>query len=284
MKARSWLVGLVGGMLLVLILQQIFKVEPKENNQSEATARLPAKSISSSNHSQKSRDLSQIPSIKTDNPALSPEKVSVIVSQVPTMDKAKADDMTKLVLDYPKPLFAGTPKSIKTPNLERSPSSIELYVPSTVRNIALNRPVSSSDDFPVIGELSYITNGDKEGSDGSYVELGPGTQWIQIDLGASKSIYAIALWHYHAQSRAYRDVIIQASDDPEFIENVQTLFNNDHNNSSGLGSGTDKEYLETNKGKLLDAKGILSRYVRLYSNGSTGSDMNHYIEIEVFGE
>jgi hypothetical protein len=195
-----------------------------------------------------------------------------------------AEEMVKLELELPKPLFAGTPKSIKTPNLERKPSVTEVMVPAGTANIAIETEVTGSDDFPVIGELEYITDADKDGADGSYVELGPGVQWVQIDLGEAKSIYAVALWHYHAQARAYRDVIIQVADDADFIENVQTVFNNDHDNSAGLGIGKDKEYIETNKGKLVDAKGAKGQYVRLYSNGSTGSDMNHYIEVEVFGK
>jgi hypothetical protein len=195
-----------------------------------------------------------------------------------------AEGMEKLELELPKPLFAGTPKSIKTPNLERKTVVPEIMVPSGTVNLAAGKDVTSSDDFPVIGELEYVTDGDKEGSDGSYVELGPGVQWVQIDLGEAKTIYAVALWHYHAQARAYRDVIVQVADDADFIENVQTVFNSDHDNSAGLGVGKDKEYIETNKGKLIDAKGIKGRFVRLYSNGSTGSDMNHYIEVEVFGK
>ena len=167
-----------------------------------------------------------------------------------------AEDMVKLELELPKPLFAGTPKSIKTPNLERKPAVVEIMVPKGTVNIASGKEVSSSDDFPVIGELEYITDGDKEGADGSYVELGPGVQWVQIDLGEQKTIYAVALWHYHAQARAYRDVIIQVADDADFIENVQTVFNNDHDNSAGLGIGKDKEYIETNKGRLVDTYGL----------------------------
>lgn len=197
---------------------------------------------------------------------------------------AVAEEMVKLELELPKPLFAGTPKSIKTPNLERKAVIPEIMVPAGTKNIAAEKDVTGSDDFPVIGELEYITDGDKDGADGSYVELGPGVQWVQIDLGDNKTIYAIALWHYHAQARAYRDVVIQVADDADFIENVQTVFNSDHDNSAGLGIGKDKEYIETNKGKLVDAKGIKGQFVRLYSNGSTGSDMNHYIEVEVFGK
>ena len=195
-----------------------------------------------------------------------------------------AEELVKLELELPKPLFAGTPKSIKTPNLERKPTVIEVMVPAGTVNVAAEKEVTGSDDFPVIGELEYITDGDKDGADGSYVELGPGVQWVQIDLGEKKTLYAVALWHYHAQARAYRDVIIQVADDADFIENVQTVFNNDHDNSAGVGIGKDKEYIETNKGKLVDAKGIKGQFVRLYSNGSTGSDMNHYIEVEVFGK
>lgn len=197
---------------------------------------------------------------------------------------AMAEEMVKLELELPKPLFAGTPKSIKTPNLERKAAVVEVMVPAGTKNIAAEMEVTSSDDFPVIGELEYITDGDKDGADGSYVELGPGVQWVQIDLGAQKAIYAVAVWHYHAQARAYRDVIVQVADDADFTKNVKTLFNNDHDNSAGKGIGKDKEYIETNKGRLVDAKGVKAQFVRLYSAGSTGSDMNHYIEVEVFGK
>ena len=65
---------------------------------------------------------------------------------------------------------------------------------------------------------------------------------------------------------------------------VRTLFNNDIDNSAGLGVGKDMHYTETHEGKLIDAKGARARYVRLYSNGNNGSDLNHYIEVEVYGK
>ena len=46
--------------------------------------------------------------------------------------------------------------------------------------------------------------------------------------------------------------------------------------------GTDREYFETNEGKLIDAKGAKARYVRFYSKGSTDSALNYYTEIEIF--
>ncbi|HOQ88675.1 MAG TPA: hypothetical protein PLX03_00915, partial [Candidatus Hydrogenedentes bacterium] len=79
------------------------------------------------------------------------------------------------------------------------------------------------------------------------------------------------------------DVIVQVSDDPEFKEGVKTLYNNDIDNSAGLGVGQDKEYIENYKGRLIDAKGVKARYIRLYSNGNTADDRNHYVEVEVWG-
>ena len=81
----------------------------------------------------------------------------------------------------------------------------------------------------------------------------------------------------------YFDVVVQLADDPDFISNVRTLFNNDIDNSAGLGVGTDMHYVETNKGELIDAKGARARYVRLYSSGNNFNDLNHYIEVEVYG-
>jgi len=115
------------------------------------------------------------------------------------------------------------------------------------------------------------------------VELGPGLQWVQIDLGGSASLQAILIWHYHSQARVYRDVIVQVSDGKDFVSGVTTVFNNDHDNSSGLGAGRDKEYIEVAEGRLVDPKGVKGRYVRLYSGGNTSNDMNHYVEVEVYG-
>jgi len=81
----------------------------------------------------------------------------------------------------------------------------------------------------------------------------------------------------------YRDVIVQVSDDPDFITNVKTIFNNDHDNSAGLGIGKEKEYIEVNEGRLINPRGVKARYVRLYSRGNTSNDMNHYVEVEVYG-
>lgn len=190
-----------------------------------------------------------------------------------------------LKLSLPKPMFIGTPTNLKSPNLEvitgkpRGP----FMVPVGTKLLSGKRPVTSSDRQPVIGELDMITDGEKDGGDGYFVELGPGTQWVQIDLGASYALHAILAWHYHSQARVYRDVIVQVSDDKDFLTGVTTVFNNDHDNSSGMGIGKQKEYIDVAEGRLFDPNGARGRYVRLYSNGNTSNDLNHYVEVEVFG-
>jgi len=65
---------------------------------------------------------------------------------------------------------------------------------------------------------------------------------------------------------------------------VTTVFNNDYNDSAKMGKGADQPYVESRFGKLVDAKGAKGRFVRLYSNGNSSNEMNHYIEVEVFGK
>ncbi len=197
-----------------------------------------------------------------------------------------AGDMEPIPLVLPKPMFVGTPQSFRgITNLEKPLGKPRppFYAPKGTTNVALDKPVTSSDEQPIIGEIKMITDGDKEAADGSYVELGPFKQYITIDLGAPYNIYAIVIWHYHKQARVYKDVVVQVADDPDFITNVRTLFNNDNDNSSGLGVGDNKHYVETAEGKLIDAKGVVARYVRCYSNGNTSNDLNNYIEVEVYG-
>lgn len=197
-----------------------------------------------------------------------------------------AQDLVPIPLELPKPLFVGTPVPIKVPNLEK-PSGAKrppFLAPAGTVNLSKGKTVTASDTFPVIGDIPFVTDGDKDGSEGTFVEFGPGLQWVQIDLGAPATLRAIVCWHFHAQARVYHDVVVQASDDADFKTGVTTLFNNDHDNSAGLGAGKDMAYVETSEGRLIDAKGVRARYVRLYSNGNTTSELNHYVEVEVFGQ
>jgi hypothetical protein len=196
------------------------------------------------------------------------------------------EQLAPLDIKLPKPMFVGTPTNIAVANLEKPlgrPRPPFLAPPGT-KNVALGKPITSSDDQPIIGELTMVTDGDKEAAEGSYVELGPKLQHVTIDLKAPHKIYALVIWHAHKQAAVYHDVIVQVADDPDFVSNVTTVFNNDNDNTAGRGVGKDMSYVETSEGKLIDARGVQGRYVRLFSRGNTANELNHYTEVEVYGK
>ncbi len=193
-----------------------------------------------------------------------------------------------LKIEIPEEVLIGTPPDVLVllfPGLEKPPEAKpEFLAPAGSVNLALNKKVASSDTNPVIGKLSFVTDGKKEGSETTFVELAPMRQWVQIDLEKTSEVHAILLWHYFREARSYHDVIIQVSDDPDFKKGVQTVFNTDQDNTAKQGIGKNRPYIDTNFGKLVDAKGAKGRYVRLYSDGSTANDLSHYVEVEVFGK
>ncbi len=159
---------------------------------------------------------------------------------------APAGDQEEIKLTFPKEMFIGTPVPTALPNLEKpDPTKVikSFMAPKGTVNVAKGKKVTSSDSAPIIGDLTLVTDGDADGADGNFVELMPGKQWVQIDLEKAHDISKIAVWHYHKQAQAY---------------------------------------IETNHGRVIDAKGTKARYVRLWSNGNTASDMNHYCEVQVF--
>ena len=189
-----------------------------------------------------------------------------------------------------------------------------IFVPKGTKILSRGVQVTSSDEYPIIGELEMITDGNQEKEHAHYyVELVDGLQWVQLDLGKPYSLHAILVWHYYYSwdtydysmggldearfPRMYQDVVVQISSDPTFKKDVTTVFNNDHDNSSGLGKGEDDTYVETSEGLWIDTKGVEGRYVRLYSNGyifqhylhdgrinEQKRELNHYVEIEVYGK
>lgn len=203
-----------------------------------------------------------------------------------TSARAAEAELAPLPLKLPIPAFMGTPTDIPLGDHIEKPSDKPrppFLAPKGVQNLSLGKKVTSSDKSPITGSLELVTDGDKESNDNSFVELHRRTQWVQVDLEKRARIYAIIIWHAHNTFQVYHDVIVQVSDDPDFTQGVKTVYNNDYDNSSGLGVGTDKEYFETYEGRLIDAKGVEGRYVRCYSRGSTYSALNRYTEVEVWG-
>lgn len=197
-----------------------------------------------------------------------------------------AEELVPLKLKLPAPMFVGTPQDVPSGSdaepLSNNPRP-PLMVPPDVKNLAPASQITCSDTNANAAALAKINDGNKNATDSGIVLLRKGTQFVQFDLGGVHELFAIVIWHAHDAPKVYRDVIVQVADDPGFTQNVRTLFNNDKNNSSGRGVGTDREYFETHEGKLVDAKGTVARCVRLYSRGNTESVLNEYTEVEIYG-
>jgi len=194
-------------------------------------------------------------------------------------------NMEPLPIKLPVAMYRDTPRNLRGVGNLEEPRGVDrppFYAPKGATNVALGKPVKLSDENPIVGEAKLVTDGDKNAMEGCFVEMGPFVQFATIDLQGEFEIYAIVFWHYHLSARSYKDVVVQVSMDPEFTKAV-TLFNNDSDNTLGLGAGTDKQYVDTNEGRLVDAKGQRGRYVRLFSNGNNENELNHLIEVEVWG-
>jgi len=213
---------------------------------------------------------------------------------------AMAEELVPIQTAIPKPWsgsFIYNLERIMPPNMEPSRDG-KPYPPILVPKgcdqlLSKGCTVTSSDPNPIEGKLSFVTDGRKEeNSDGTIrLVLNADLQWIQIDLDAQKEIYAVWIWHSFDTPteknppRIYNDVIVQIADDPDFSEGVETIFNNDHDNSAKLGEGKDFAYFETNHGRPIPANGVKGRYVRCYSRGITAKKNapNVYVQVEVFG-
>jgi hypothetical protein len=162
---------------------------------------------------------------------------------------------------------------------------LEIQLPGDVDVISKGAKVTSSDSNPFTGTLDLVTDGERNGADGYYVELAPTVQWVQIDLGAEKEIHGAWVWHFHKQGVVYKGVVAGISNDADFKDPTY-FFNNDYDNSAGQGVGSDLSYTETNHGRWMPTKNgpVKGRYVRFYSNGRYIDEMNHYVEVEIFGK
>ncbi len=201
--------------------------------------------------------------------------------------KAPATGKTAVSFKLPGKSYQGTQKQVRDTTAPPPTEKLRppVYLPKGAKIVSKGKTVTASDDFPIIGTLSMITDGVKEGTEGNWVELGPGTQWVQIDLGKATTTYGVLLWHFHGDTRVYRDVVVQASNDADFVTGVTTLYNNDQDNSSGLGAGKQREFYDTYQGQWISFdKPQKARYIRLYSRGNTSDPQNQYIEAEIWGD
>ena len=157
-----------------------------------------------------------------------------------------------------------------------SSDTIFKVIPTT--NVSLGKTATGS---ITVQNPGYITDGQWNNS-GDYAAQEVGVQWIKLDFGQSYNINEVDVWHYYGDGRTYHDVIVQLSNVADFSSGVTTVFNNDTDNSAGQSTGSDSEYSETSSGKVITFSPVNARYVRLWANGSTANQYNHYVEVSVW--
>jgi hypothetical protein len=165
-----------------------------------------------------------------------------------------------------------------------------------VVNVARNKAVTTNAATTSNQPLSALTDGVTARDKYVLYSVSTGPKWAQVDLGRAYDITRLNVrsdWGSSAGVyRTTRDVVVQLSNDPDFATGVVTVFNNDADNSSGLGAGTDAEYLEPADGSGKDihlASTVNARYVRFWANGHVRVNgqlnlVNTPIEIEAYAD
>lgn len=218
-------------------------------------------------------------------PLLSRRLAFSIALAVFVAPSARADESEAIKIELPKEYFGGTPIDYWGPKLEdKSKEPRPPFMAPKGTTVISRGKTAKASAAPTVGDIKQLTDGDKDYGKTSLIELPEGLQWVQIDLENSSTLYAVLVWHFHEGPRVYFDLVAQVSDDPEFKTGVTTIYNNDYDNSAGLGVGEDYEYQENYEGRLIDARGAKGRYIRVYGKGSTAGEFNHFIEVEVWGK
>ncbi len=193
------------------------------------------------------------------------------------------DSVTQATPGYSRGL---TPPHLRKETGKKRPA---FMVVRGLKNLALYKPVSSKEEETVIGDIDQINDGIKKSDEFNYVEFGPSIGWVEIDLKEKYAVHAIVIWHYYRNAVIYNDVIVQVADDAAFSRKVMTLFNNDHDNSAGLGKGRDKAFYSRWWGEIVDArgrdhKGVRARFVRVYTGTGMEEEPPRFVEINVYGK
>ncbi|HZG75124.1 MAG TPA: fibronectin type III domain-containing protein [Paenibacillus sp.] len=161
-------------------------------------------------------------------------------------------------------------------------------------NVALNKTVTVSTTDLFGGAPSVITDGISTNSSAyAGIRTTSGPQYYQVDLGAAYSLNQLRLvndWGASGIARTNKDVIVQLSNSATFASGVTTVYNNDADNSVGLGTGTDPEYQESAAGLTIPlATPVNARYARVWGSGHVRVDNTSHnvmtpIEFEAYAD
>ncbi len=137
--------------------------------------------------------------------------------------------------------------------------------------------------------MSMAVDGTKNNCAGNYGEFGSDNKnesaYLQVDLGAVKSVSGVNLYRYWDDNRTYRGTVIELSETADFSGVVYQIYNSDADGTlHDRGLGSDQTYAETSGGLHLTlSEPVNARYVRVYMHGSGSGNTNHVNEVEVLG-
>ena len=169
-------------------------------------------------------------------------------------------------------------------------------IPTGEGNLALNKSITAKwtkDNTNAANStarpLSMAVDGTRNNCDGNYGEFGSDNKnesaYLQVDLGAVKSVSGVNLYRYWNDNRTYRGTVIELSETADFSGVVYQIYNSDADGTlHNRGMGSDQTYAETANGLHLTLTGpVNARYVRVYMHGSSSGNTNHVNELEVLG-
>lgn len=124
-------------------------------------------------------------------------------------------------------------------------ASVEVNVARGVTDVTTNGIAARNGK-----RLTVVTDGDRSTSEYALIATDSAAKYIQLNLGEPHFITKVNILNdYNPEApRAGKDLIVQLSNDPTFTTGVTTIYNNDDDNSVGLGAGADAEYVEPSSG------------------------------------
>jgi len=138
------------------------------------------------------------------------------------------------------------------------------------KNLALAKPVTASYERPTHGKFAFLTDGKLNDHVGHGVK---GRVWMQVDLGQVTELAHLRLWHYFRDRRTYHHNKVALSPTGEFKGEETIVFDSDK----------EGEYPESGKGRVFSFDPVQARYIRNWTDASTGNVGNQWVELEAFG-
>lgn len=139
-------------------------------------------------------------------------------------------------------------------------------------------------------QIEKVNDGVSHYCVGGYFDFGRESEknsiYLEFDLLKSYKISDVKLWRYWQDARVYDGTVVVLSDDKDFsVERSHIIYNSDTANVHKLGTGHDRKYIETAKGKTFyPTKEVRARYARIYMYGNNLTNTSQIVEVKINAE